>query len=93
MSAIARARALDADGRHDEAINELASAAQRGDAEAMTQLAKRPAKRELLPGVLERGTFEEQANRQVSAQRDRNVACRDAVWTFLDLMHDARPSA
>ena len=41
MSAIVRARAFDADGRHDEAINELANAAQRGDAEAMTQLAKR----------------------------------------------------
>jgi len=41
VSAIARARAFDADGRHDEAINELANAAQRGDAEAMTQLAKR----------------------------------------------------
>ncbi len=41
MSAIARARAFDADGRHDQAINELANAAQRGDADAMTQLAKR----------------------------------------------------
>jgi prolyl 4-hydroxylase len=41
LSAIARARAFDDDGRHDEAINELAGAAQRGDAEAMTQLAKR----------------------------------------------------
>ena len=41
MSAIARARAFDADGRHDEAINELANAAQRGDADAMTELAKR----------------------------------------------------
>jgi hypothetical protein len=41
LTAIARAQAFDADGRHDEAINELASAAQRGDAEAMTQLAKR----------------------------------------------------
>jgi prolyl 4-hydroxylase len=41
LSAIARARAFDADGRHDEAINELANAAQRGDAEAMTQLGKR----------------------------------------------------
>jgi prolyl 4-hydroxylase len=41
VNAVARARAFDADGRHDEAINELASAAQRGDAEAMTQLAKR----------------------------------------------------
>jgi hypothetical protein len=41
LSAIAKAQAFDADGRHDEAINELANAAQRGDAEAMTQLAKR----------------------------------------------------
>jgi hypothetical protein len=41
MSAIARARAFDSEGRHDAAINELANAAQRGDAEAMTQLAKR----------------------------------------------------
>jgi hypothetical protein len=41
LSAIARARAFDADGRHDEAINELANAAQRGDADAMTALAKR----------------------------------------------------
>jgi TPR repeat protein len=41
LSAIVRARALDAEGRHDAAINELANAAQRGDAEAMTQLAKR----------------------------------------------------
>jgi hypothetical protein len=41
MSAIARVRAFDAEGRHDAAINELANAAQCGDAEAMTQLAKR----------------------------------------------------
>ncbi|HEX5049318.1 MAG TPA: 2OG-Fe(II) oxygenase [Gammaproteobacteria bacterium] len=40
-SAIARARELDAEGRHDDAINELAEAAQRGDVEATTQLAKR----------------------------------------------------
>src|SRR5690242_7328124 len=38
---VKRARELDADGRHDEAINQLAVAAQRGDAEATTQLAKR----------------------------------------------------
>jgi hypothetical protein len=41
LNAIAKARAFDADGRHDEAINELANAAQRGDAAAMTELAKR----------------------------------------------------
>jgi hypothetical protein len=41
LSAIVRARAFDADGRHDAAINELANAAQRGDADAMTELAKR----------------------------------------------------
>jgi hypothetical protein len=40
-SAVARAGELDADGRHDEAIDELAVAAQRGDVEATTQLAKR----------------------------------------------------
>ncbi len=39
--AVARAAALDDDGRHDEAINELALAAQRGDVEATTRLAKR----------------------------------------------------
>jgi prolyl 4-hydroxylase len=38
---ISRARELDAQGRHDEAINELATAAQRGDVEATTALAKR----------------------------------------------------
>jgi prolyl 4-hydroxylase len=40
-SPVARAEALDADGRHDEAINELALAAQGGDVEATTRLAKR----------------------------------------------------
>ncbi len=38
---VLRARELDADGRHDDAINQLAFAAQRGDVEATTQLAKR----------------------------------------------------
>lgn len=38
---VARADVLDGEGRHDEAINELASAAQRGDVEATTRLAKR----------------------------------------------------
>lgn len=38
---VARAQALDAQGRHDEAIDQLANAAQRGDVEATTQLAKR----------------------------------------------------
>jgi prolyl 4-hydroxylase len=40
-SAVVRAEALDADGRHDEAINELATAAQSRDVEATTRLAKR----------------------------------------------------
>ncbi len=39
--AVKRAHELDAAGRHDDAINQLASASQAGDAEAMTQLAKR----------------------------------------------------
>jgi prolyl 4-hydroxylase len=38
---IVRARELDAQGRHDDAINQLSYAAQRGDVEATTQLAKR----------------------------------------------------
>jgi prolyl 4-hydroxylase len=38
---LVKARELDADGRHDDAINELARAAQRGDVEATTRLAKR----------------------------------------------------
>jgi prolyl 4-hydroxylase len=38
---VVRARELDAQGRHDDAINQLAFAAQRGDVEATTQLAKR----------------------------------------------------
>jgi hypothetical protein len=38
---VASARELDAQGRHDDAINQLATAAQRGDVEATTQLAKR----------------------------------------------------
>jgi hypothetical protein len=38
---VARASELDAQGRHDDAINQLAFAAQRGDVEATTQLAKR----------------------------------------------------
>lgn len=39
--AVARAQTLDAEGRHSDAINELATAAQRGDAPATTALAKR----------------------------------------------------
>ena len=38
---VLRARELDAQGRHDDAINQLAFAAQRGDVDATTQLAKR----------------------------------------------------
>lgn len=41
MSPIEKAEALDAEGRHDDAINELASAAERGHVEATTRLAKR----------------------------------------------------
>jgi prolyl 4-hydroxylase len=39
--AVVRAQALDAEGRHDDAINALATAAQRGDVQATTALAKR----------------------------------------------------
>ena len=37
-AAAARADTLDAEGRHDDAINELALGAQRGDVEAITRL-------------------------------------------------------
>lgn len=40
-STVTRAARLDADGRHDDAINELALGAQQGDVEATTRLAKR----------------------------------------------------
>ncbi len=43
--------------------------------------------------VLERGAFEEQAHRQVSAQGDREVSRRHAIGPLLDLTHDARPPA
>jgi len=40
-AAVARAHTLDAAGRHEDAVGELATAAQGGDVEATTQLAKR----------------------------------------------------
>jgi hypothetical protein len=52
---LVRAQALDADGRHDEAINQLAAAAQRGDAEATTQLAKRMIVGDRAPRLLRQG--------------------------------------
>ena len=42
--------------------------------------------------MLQRSAFEEQANRQVSAQRNCEVMRRHTVWPFLDLSHNAGPS-
>ena len=53
--ALARAHELDAQGRHDDAINELALAAQRGDVAATTQLAKRIIIGDRAPRLREQG--------------------------------------
>jgi prolyl 4-hydroxylase len=52
---VARAQALDADGRHHEAIDQLATAAQRGDVEATTRLAKRIIIGDRAPRLLREG--------------------------------------
>lgn len=54
-AAVARAHELDAQGRHDDAINELAAAAQRKDADATTQLAKRIVIGDRAPRLREQG--------------------------------------
>jgi hypothetical protein len=41
--------------------------------------------------MLKRGAFEEEANREVSAQGDREVSRRYTVRPFLDLSHNASP--
>jgi hypothetical protein len=53
--AVERAREFDAAGRHDEAIDELARAAQQNDAEAMTQLAKRIIVGDRAPRLMQQG--------------------------------------
>lgn len=54
-AAVVRARELDAAGRHDDAINELAVAAQRKDVDATTQLAKRIIIGDRAPRLREQG--------------------------------------
>ena len=39
-------------------------------------------------GLSERRPFEQEADREVPAQRHGQVACRHAVGPFFDLMHD-----
>ena len=51
----------------------------------------RATERELPRGFVECGPFEQQADREVSAQRDREIPCRDAVGPLFDLPHDAGP--
>jgi hypothetical protein len=53
--ALTRAHELDAQGRHDDAINELALAAQRSDVAATTQLAKRIIIGDRAPRLREQG--------------------------------------
>src|SRR5688572_26607491 len=54
-ASVARAHELDSQGRHDDAINELAAAAQRKDPEATTQLAKRIVIGDRAPRLMEQG--------------------------------------
>jgi hypothetical protein len=44
-------------------------------------------------GFLQGGPFKEEADREVSAQRDREIPRRDAVRPLFDLPHDASPAA
>ena len=52
---VARARELDAEGRHDDAVDQLAAGARRGDVEATTQLAKRIIVGDRAPRLLRQG--------------------------------------
>lgn len=53
--AVERAHELDAAGRHEDAINHLARASQEGDADAMTQLAKRIIVGDRAPRLIKQG--------------------------------------
>ncbi|HWK55083.1 MAG TPA: 2OG-Fe(II) oxygenase [Hyphomicrobiales bacterium] len=53
--AVERALELDVVGRHDDAIDQLAKASQEGDAEAMTQLAKRIIVGDRAPRLVQQG--------------------------------------
>jgi hypothetical protein len=44
-------------------------------------------------GFVQRGPFEQQPDREVSAQRDREIPGGDAVGPLFDLSHDTRPPA
>lgn len=49
--------------------------------------------RDLLGRMIERCPLEEQADGEISTQRDRNIPCRDAIRSLFDLPHDAGPTA
>ena len=52
-----------------------------------------PPKESCRAACVERRPFEQQADREVSAQRHREVPCRHAVGPLFDLTHDAGPSS
>ena len=62
------------------------------DPEASRGAPTRALERELPRRVVERRPLEQQAHREVSAQRDREVPRRDAVGSLFDLPHDAGPA-
>ncbi len=57
------------------------------------QVRQRAAEGELSRSLVERRAFEQQAHREVAAQRHREVPCRDAVGPLFDLTHDTGPSS
>ena len=60
-------------------------------AQPFPQCRQRAAERVLSRRFVECGPFEQQAHREVSAQCDGEIPCRDAVGPLLDLTHDACP--
>ena len=59
----------------------------------VAELRQRALEGELLRRVVERRPLEQQAHREISAQRDREIASRDAVGPLFNLPHDAGPAA
>ena len=59
----------------------------------VAELRQWPTEGELSRRLVERGPFEQQAYREVSAQRDREIPCRDPVGPLFDLTHDAGPAS
>src|SRR5262249_25597271 len=55
------------------------------------QLGQRTMEAQLACRLVERRPLEQQTNREISAQRDREVSCWNAVGPLFDLAYDAGP--